>query len=276
VSIERRFLGFQDSSLKFVSERGSMIQRFSPSGQVALLLSVLFLMTACSSKVHERPTVDKAMAQAMRSFEKGRHVDALDRFNRMGLDYAGSALMDSIRFMEAECQYNLKDYLLAADLYDEVLERYPSSPLVDDSRVRVADCFFELSPRYSLDQSYTYRAMQEYQGLLDDYPNSEYAVLAEERLDNCRHKLAWKDVKNAELYYRMSSWPAALIYLNEILETWYDQPDVEELAYYYKALSEYRMSRTADARASAKEFLASYPESSKRESIQSLLEQLGE
>ena len=248
-----------------------MIQRLKTYGPIALSLCFAFYLIGCSARTHERPAVDVAMAQAMKSFDKERFVDSLDRFNRMGLDYAGSALMDSIRFMEAECQYQLAAFLLAADLYEEVIERYPSSELVDDARVRVADCFFELSPKYSLDQSLTYRAMQEYQGLLDDYPGSEHSALAEQRIDACRHKLAVKDVKNAELYYRMSSWPAALIYLDETLETWYDQPDVTELALYYKALCEYRMKRTADALATAREFVANYPDSAHTRDMEEML-----
>ncbi len=98
--------------------------------------------------------------------------------------------------------------------------------------------------------------------------------MAEDRIDACRHKLAVKDVKNAELYYRMSAWPAALIYLNETLETWYDQPDVCELAAYYKALCEYRMNRDADARASGMEYMANYPDSKRLQSIQDMLEHL--
>jgi outer membrane protein assembly factor BamD len=162
--------------------------------------------------------------------------------------------------MEAECQYQLREYLLAADLYQELVTRYPTSPLVDEARLRTADCWFELSPHYALDQSYTLRAVDEYQGLLDDFPDSPHQALAEERIAACRHKLAWKDLKSAELYFRMEYWPASLLYLNDVLENWYDQPDVMELALWYKSQCQTRMKRAADTRASLEEYLRTWPD----------------
>ncbi|MFA7331230.1 MAG: outer membrane protein assembly factor BamD [Candidatus Delongbacteria bacterium] len=230
------------------------------SCRLLLLPGFLLVFIACSQQPRELDPVDQVMARAMRSFEKGRFVDALDRFTRMSLNYAGSSLMDSVRYMEAECQYQLNEYLLAADLYQELITRYPTSPLVDEARLRTADCWFELSPHYALDQTYTIRAIDEYQGLLDDYADSPHRALAEERISACRHKLALKDLRSAELYVRMEQWPAALLYLNDVLETWYDQPDVMERALYFKGITQLRMKRLADARASLEEYLATWPD----------------
>lgn len=227
---------------------------------LAWLLLLLLVAASCSQKPRELAPVDQVMARAMRSFEKGRYVDALDRFTRMGLDYAGSSLMDSVRFMEAECQYQLDEFLLAADLYQELVTRYPTSPLVDEARLRTADCWFELSPHFALDQTYTIKAVDEYQSLLDDFPDSPHRGLAEERIHACRHKLALKDLRAAELYLKMEEWPAALLYFNDVLETWYDQPDVMERALYQKAVSQSRMKRVADARATLEEYLATWPD----------------
>jgi outer membrane protein assembly factor BamD len=241
----------------------------------SLAALVLFLMAlSCSKQVHELDPVDDAMARAMKKFERERYVDALDRFTKMSLDYAGSRLMDSIRYMEAECQYRLDEHLLAADLYQELIERYPNSSLVDDSRLRIADCYFELSPKAALDQSFTYRAIEEYQSLLDDYPESEHQPLAEERIDSCRAKLARKDLRNAELYYRMSKYKSSLLYLDDILETWYDQPEVMEKAMYYKSLCQVRMKREADARATMREYLRIFPDGAHEAQMGQMLDEM--
>jgi|GEM_PF-2247905 len=238
------------------------------------LLALTFALVSCSQTPKELQPVDQAMARAMRQFHKERYIDALDRFTRMTLDYAGSSLMDSIRFMEAECQYQLDEYLLAADLYEEVVTRYPTSPLVEDALLRRADCWFELSPHYALDQTYTVRALEEYQSLLDEHPGSPHQKMAEERIAECRHKLALKEMKSAELYVRMEQWPAALIYLNEVLEGWYDQPDVMEQALYYKALCQQRMKRVADTRATVEEYLRTWPDGAHLDEVRRLADEL--
>lgn len=250
-------------------------RRWTRFAMVRLLPLLLLLAAACSKKVREAVPVEHAMAKAMKAYGKERYIDALEQFERMSLDYAGSALMDSVRYMEAQCQYELGEWLLAADLYDELIGRYPTSPLVDDARLHNADCWYELSPKPALDQTYTYKAIQEYQALLDDYPDSPHRALAEERIDLCRSKLARKDLRNAELYYRMSRWPASLLYLNEVLETWYDQPAVIEKALYYKALCQWRMKRAEDARATALEYIESWPEGDWLPEMRDLLEAIG-
>lgn len=239
--------------------------------QLVLLFLGILLLSACSQKPRELIPVNQAMARAMRQFERGRHADALDRFSKMSLDYAGSSLMDSIRYMEAECQYRLREHLLAADLYEELIRRYPTSPLVDDARLRTADCWYELSPGYALDQTYTLRAIDAYQTLLDDYADSPHRPLAEERISACRLKLATKDLKAAELYVKMEYWPAALIYLDDILETWYDQAAIMETALYLKAVCQVKMKRTADSRASLEEYLVTWPDGARVAEVRRLL-----
>ena len=240
-----------------------------------LLLAVI-LLTACSQRVREIPPVETAMEKAMKDFRREHYVDAQESFDQMSLDYAGSALMDSISYMSGECHYQMEDYLLAADQFELVVSRYPTSPLVDNARVRVADCYYELSPKYSLDQTYTYQAIQEYQVLLDEYPGSEFRNLAEERVHACRYKLAFKDFKAAELYYRLNQWPAAVIYCNDILEDWYDQPEVCERALFLKGRCYVAMKRTADARATLEEFLETWPDSENAEEAAAELEALDE
>lgn len=237
---------------------------------IAPVLGILIL-ASCSQTPKELQPVDQAMARAMRQFHKERYIDALDRFTKMTLDYAGSSLMDSIRYMEAECQYQMDEFMLAADLYEEVATRYPNSPLVENSLLRRADCWYELSPNYALDQTYTLRALDEYQALLEEHPDSPHKSMAEERIAACRHKLAFKEMKSAELYVRMEQWPAALLYLDQVLETWYDQPDVMELSLYYKVLCQQRMKRVADTRATAEEYLRTWPDGSHLSEVKALL-----
>lgn len=206
-----------------------------------LALSAWLLVSCAGKEPKPMEPVETAMAKAMRQYQRERFFDASESFTRMAVDYAGSALMDSITFMQGESQFQLKEYLLAAELFDEVISRYPRSGLVDQSRFRIAESYYELSPHYGLDQSFTWRAIDEYQALLDDYPDSEWARQAGDRINECRSKLAWKEFKSAELYYRMTQYEAALHYLDGAVDTWYDQPLVVERALFLKGLCQARM-----------------------------------
>ncbi len=238
------------------------------------LLAALMAVACSSNKPRRIVTVDEAMSKSMRAFHKERYFDAADRFAQMSIDYAGSALMDSITFMEAECQFQLKEYLLAAELFEELISRYPRSHLVDQSRFRVAESYYELSPVYGLDQSFTYQAIDEYQSLLDDFPDSELREEAENRLNACRYKLALKDFKNAQLYYRMTEYEACLNYIDDAVETWYDQPEIVERTLLLKARCQVRMKRMVDARATLRDYLERYPDNVRAADARELLQDI--
>ena len=62
------------------------------------------------------------------------------------------------------------------------------------------------SPEAKLDQTGTYRAIDEMQRFLDYFPNSERAKQAQDIIFELQDKLVYKELLNAQLYYNLGNY----------------------------------------------------------------------
>lgn len=90
-------------------------------------------------------------------------------------EYPDGQFRDMVALLEADIQREgLNDYPAALRLYQELLEKFPESPLVDDAQWAVADTYEKIGENRL--------AMAEWQRLLKFYPASEHFASAQNRL----------------------------------------------------------------------------------------------
>src|SRR5699024_6259711 len=97
-----------------------------------------------------------------------------------------------------------------------------------------AYCYYLESPRSSLDQDNTRRAIDELQLFVNIYPESERADEASDLIQDLREKLEKKAFDNAKLYYDMGmpgDYKAAVIALENVLRQYPDTRFAEEIEY---------------------------------------------
>jgi len=93
---------------------------------------------------------------------------------------------------------------------------------VEESYFQDAECYRNLSPRYTLDQKETHTAISKYQLYIDLYPNGIFLEEANSRIKEMREKLARKEFEAGELYMKLDQPRAAKVYFNEIIDNYYD------------------------------------------------------
>ncbi len=222
----------------------------------ALLLAVL---TGCSGRrkwVDEPPEV--AWAKIQDKYERKKYLDAVDHLEIFLINHAGSSMADSAQFMLAESHFYMKEYIIAASEYEKLVSQYPQSPLVETASYKIGLSYYKLSPKYSLDQSYTQRAFDALQLFLEEFPGSEYTDDAMEMIDEIRSKLAKKVYENGRLYQKTKEYKSAHIYYDQILEDFYDTQFAPE-ALFQKAVMEEEVADTAEAIQQYTKFLDKYP-----------------
>ena len=82
------------------------------------------------------------------------------------------------------------NYVLAVSSYREFLTLYPQHPKSDYAQFRAAESYFKQKNTPDRDQTATEQALEEYQRLLDVYPQSTCVEPARERIRECRQTLA--------------------------------------------------------------------------------------
>jgi outer membrane protein assembly factor BamD len=153
------------------------------------------------------------------------------------------------------------NYILAVSAYREFLTLYPSHPRSDYAQFQAAEAFYEQRNGPDRDQTPTVKALEEYQRLIDLYPNSPHAEKTRERIMELRQSLARSEFLAGYFYQRTrQAYRASIARYEGILN---DYPDYEHLDDVLFRLAECLdlTGRSAEAQPHLARLLAEYPNS---------------
>jgi outer membrane protein assembly factor BamD len=191
---------------------------------IVLSILVISIIQGCSSSGSSISTDDpeKAFAIAKKKFDRGEYLDAIDDFSLIKVKFPGSVVSDKTQFYLAESYFKRREFILAAYEYENMQKNYPLSPLYPDSKYKLGLCYYELSPKPSLDQEFTQYAISELSNFIDLYPNHISVPDAEKKIAELRDKLAFKDFSIAENYMKLDDFRAAGVYYQNVYENYID------------------------------------------------------
>lgn len=148
---------------------------------------------------------------------------------------------EKVQFYLAYCQYYDRLYLLAAEQFKTFYETYGRSTLAEEARYMYAYSMFRQSPNDNLDQTSSINAMAAMQEFLNRYPQSKFRDESINVITETQRKLEKKGFDNAYQYYKMRSYKAAIVALNNFKDNFPDSRYLEEAAYLVVD-SEYRLA----------------------------------
>ncbi len=241
---------------------------------VLLIIFSSAVFSSCgTTKVQPIPDAETQFEVAKREFQKKHFSEAVTEFRKLVFNYPGFAKIDSAQYLLAMSYFKNDEYAFAIGEFKKLISSFPSSSLADDASFMIGKANLELSPKPSLDQTYTYHAIEALEAFLEDYPESDLVPEAEDLLRKSKDKLAQKAYKNGELYVKLRDYQAALIYLEEVLEK-YPESRWSSWALYQKG----EVKRLQKINGAAKEFyqkvIEDYPESKAAEKAKQRLGEL--
>jgi outer membrane protein assembly factor BamD len=171
------------------------------------------------------------------------------------------------------CYYQREEYILAAYEFEYLLKNYATSSFIVQDRYQLAMCYYNLSPKYDLDQTYTHYAINEFQNFLELYPTDKLATDAEARIKELKNKLAFKEFKTGDLYSKMGNYKAAIYYYELVLQDYFDS-DYADNALYSKIQMLILRKNYSDARIEIERFERKFPKSNFLSKVSKLKENL--
>lgn len=223
-----------------------------------VLISVLMLWGCSSSFNTVNMNADERLAYAMKLYNKHNYEDAIKEFQAIVLQYPGSAVIDSAQFYLGQSHFKAGSYILAAFEFSKLIKNMPSSHFVPAAQYQLADSYYELSPDYSLDQKYSKKAIEEFQAFIDFFPTNSKVTEAENKISELNEKLAHKEYHSAYIYEKMEYYNAALIYYDNVLDTYHDTK-YAPMAMYAKIKLLVQLKRNNDALDEISKFVDRYP-----------------
>ncbi|NGP89087.1 outer membrane protein assembly factor BamD [Fodinibius halophilus] len=181
-------------------------------GSVLVLMFVLLASCKNQQYIQRGDTLPTAFKKSMKLFQAEKYSEAASAFETViqigrGTDYGKKA-----QFMLAESYNEDERYLLAASEYERYISLFPRSEDRQIAQFKEAYCYYKLSPRYKLDQSYTRKAIEKFRLYNSRYQNSEKRQEAAQYITEMRAKLAKKHFYAADLYMRIDDYEAAITY----------------------------------------------------------------
>ncbi|MEM6337850.1 MAG: outer membrane protein assembly factor BamD, partial [Bacteroidota bacterium] len=178
-------------------------------------LAVLACVVAgCSGAGSNVPTSPQsAYERGKMAYDEGKYLRAIESLQSVfdfgrAHEYAADA-----QYFLGKAYYEDGQFLLAANDFDRFSQLYPTDARVEEAQFLRAMSYYNLSPRYELDQTDTERAINYLRLFASRYPASERVPEIGRRIDQLQEKLARKLFEGAMLYERQEQFePAALTY----------------------------------------------------------------
>ena len=187
---------------------------------ILILLLACFALISCRSQDLIRPgdSLEVAFEKAMGQFESENYTEAARAFETVISIGRGTDIGRDAQFYLAESHFRNGRFLIAASEYRRYVQFHPNSERRANAEFQEALCYYHLSPRYRLDQTYTNNAIDRFRLYNARYPNSERREQANDYISELREKLAQRDFSAAEFYMRINRYNSAAIYYGLVID----------------------------------------------------------
>lgn len=206
-----------------------------------LLLTLIFSSCGEFQKALKTDEIGVKYDVATRQYDDGNYSRAIRLFEQIAPTYRGRPQAEKMFYMYAQSYYKTKQYYSAGYQFESFVTSYPKSEKIEEASYLAALSYSKLSPRYSLDQIDTYKAIDKMQAFINNYPTSEFLAEANVIVKDLREKLEKKAFETAKQYNTISDHKAALVALDNFV-TDFPGTKFKEEALYIKLDSAFKLA----------------------------------
>jgi outer membrane protein assembly factor BamD len=187
------------------------------------------------------------LRSAEASLQRRRYEDARKDLQRLMNQYPDSDLVVTARLTSAKALSLEKKYAEAQAEYQRFLDLHPQNERGDEAHYYLGMSYFRQSDAPDRDQSFTRKALEEFDLLIKQMPDSQYTPDARERRAQARRKLAEKELYVGIFYFNRGNYGAAAGRFSSLLKQ-YDGAGLDDQALYYLGESLWRLEQKDEAR----------------------------
>lgn len=191
--------------------------------RIILLLLTSLILWNCSSSIDTTSlSAEEHLAYATKLMTEEDYEEAIMEFKSILLQYAGSSVNDDAQYFLAFAYYKREQYLLSAYEFSKLIRDIPASEYVQDAQFMLAESYYKLSPDYQLEQSYSKKAIEEFQAFIEFFPLHPKVEEAEKKIAELYSKFAEKEFNSARIYEKLEYTTAAIHYYKFVKNTYHD------------------------------------------------------
>ena len=204
---------------------------------VFLILALLFLNTSCSKEKEKISIIEeeslemqmiKAYNEGLEYLEKGDPIYASKKFNEAELLYPQSIWAPRAALMASYTYFSFLYYSDAVIELEKFLSKYKNHPRRDYAYYLLALSHYDQIVDETKDLNEILRAKKYFEIILQKYPNTEFAIDSEYKLELIEEILASKEMYLARYYVDREKWIPAINRFKKVVKDYDETIYVEE------------------------------------------------
>jgi len=208
---------------------------------ISVLSVILFAACGEYQQVLKSKDLEFKLSKALEYYNDGDYNKAYPIFDELISLYRGTEKAQEVYFYYANTLYKQKDYILAGYHFKNFYKTFPQNENADEAAYLTAYCYYLEAPSHSLDQAYTFKAINELQLYINTHPGSENIERCNGYMEELRGRLELKSYEIAKQYYKTRKYKAAMTAFTTTLREYPDTPYREE-AMYLKAKAAFKLA----------------------------------
>ncbi len=206
----------------------------SRAGRIVAVGMLTVLLTGCSffgqQKLKEEPIVPASTLyqKALDDMDRQYFATAIQSLERIDRQHPRDPIVEKSKLMQVYANYRggqLEEAILAADRY---LALYPNGKDAAYVFYLKGNAYFAQIKDITRDQQLSTDAIDTYNLVIRNYPQSEYAEDAKEKLLVAYDQLAGKEMSVGRYYLGQRQYTAAINRFRVVVETWQTSTHIEE------------------------------------------------
>ncbi|MCU0456775.1 MAG: outer membrane protein assembly factor BamD [Bacteroidales bacterium] len=196
-------------------------------------LLVLVLAVSCGEyeKLLKSTDFELKKDKAREYYEAGKYIKSTELIEQILPRYRASESGEQLTWMVAQSYYGMKQWELAGSYFSSYAEQFSYGEHMEEATFMTALCDYNISPRASLDQTNTRKAIDEFKIFMARYPYSTRIEECKRLMTELQERLVEKSYLSARLYYDMEQYKAAVTALSNSLKEFADTKYREEMMF---------------------------------------------
>ena len=201
--------------------------------RVLLVLIIAIIVTSCGqyAKLLKSTDFELKKTKVKEYFDEGQYAKASALLTQVLPRYRATEAAEELMWMNAQCYFGMRDYLMAGSEFRNFSELYPYGKHAEEANFMAPMCDYYISYRAELDQETTRNAIEGFTLFLNRFPASSRVKEATNYMKELRERLVEKSYLSAKLYYDMKQYKAAVTALNNSLKEFPETGYREEMMY---------------------------------------------
>ncbi len=230
------------------------IKRLFIWGTVALFVIPL---VSCGPKLPSDFKTDKEVfLYGKKLFDRGDYTQASKFFEEIQQKYPTSPYMAEAVYCDAVCIFKSGKYPEAVEGFERFIKLYPGHRLEEEARFLLGEAHREQIPStIDRDQTETSKALEAFNAYIRKYPSGRRAKEVKRKIADLRRQLAERELYVAKFYLHMGKVDSAIGRLKYLIKN-YSDVDMKGDDLYYLGLAYYKKGELDMARKALKKLIS--------------------